>query len=955
MLEFRKISSGEFVRVAGRTLRGEKRAWHRLGTKNANKIIAQDLIKGETMSVRDVRGLGFTTRRRRGDLQIYVRGYRPVGSPLAQIAIASAMVNKNKLPPGLVRRRRNDGKILSIRNGKIYAKKPEDRVFRPLHKAKQEAAAAAFRGLRQRRPGRQSRPIDPYSAKGSVEWKTNGKKSIYTVTAVNEADDLLLKKIIENPSSVDKKRLPAGYKKFLALNEVATLGSKILMAKNQANTKSFTVETNVFSGEELGEVEEVEFAPMRAGNPLPLAHIRTEEYPILEDGKCVESYFRSTTKYGKKRTAKIIEALKDLQGVSYTQLSSILEKNDIALNVFLIDGRCIKKGTPARFSLDIVDHNGHMYVSKEKWINQKPDKKENMDSDQFNERLSQVAFPADERYEICKHGAVAQIGDTLYKQAYKNKDTEIEAIMGFRGKYSPIVPSFFDNCGIRAICYSTPTPPEAGRRFDLTKSHRTIMSRKSNFFPVSNGLEEIVDYTGQKIVQCHFYLADLPTCSPFPELFPGKKSAWMLGRQVSWFNSEFDVPLNLTKEFIVDDYARGNNGIAGFANGDVCHYSGVLATCMTNEKTNYVISDEGERNNFLNHYKNSYISSDGVGVSKSNHKKTTGMLAYLAIICFQNLELAKMWKYLGKPKILSIYSDCLGVLNPSPHKSVPSWFKPEQGQHIFPTQVRDIRPITPKFRSTNSLFVSGLAGVGKSYYVRELLENAQDVIFSSTTKENAKAWGEKCVPIQTLLKPSIGWTQIVKNFKGIKTLVIDEASQMTMDIINLLLHLKEATGVRLILIGDYNQCLSVDGVDYLSTPLWRTLCDDNEKTIEYHQHSRFTQEYYDFLVKYLKIAKASGAPPAFAHVRKFLLLRGIFGEKLFEYSAPTSDIPQICWTHKKGESLKGIGLPYQTIHSTQGKTMSELFHVHELGKLRDYRIVYTALSRAKDFNLIKVL
>lgn len=881
-MEYKTERGKKFIRPTKNTKAGTKYKWVPLASKRGRVLNIGQHVGHLTAG--DVKKLGFKLIKK--DKKTFIRvGRRLKTLKEAREAIARRSVETGYIPFSIRRKFRAFGQRVKMKDGNLLII---------------------------------GDAVDPYAAKGSVKWRTNKKDTRYSFTKDGQADRALLYMMLNDPAAVDEGRIPDGYKAFWRHIKIAPLSNKLLR-HTQSPVPFVEVSANVWSGGDLAAELPTEPAPMRRQNPLPLAHIKTVQYDVIEDGLCVNSYFQQfgQKKFGKKRAAVILEKTKE--PVNYKELAAILDDVQISLTVYRIDGGCIYENNNHKLKLDIIDHNAHMYpLSRKSDINPKP-AIESVGPDKFEELLQT------EEYEICTVSTgKCQIGDTLYKEGYSNKDSEINDITQFMGAYSPIVESFFDGCGIRARCFSTEEAEDA-TRYDIRGSHRRIMANGRNRFPVSNGLERLEAFSAP-LVRHWFYLVDVPDYL-YPFYGEGKK--WMLGAEV------MEYGLTPTRQFVVQDSVPGDKDVLKFDKGDICHYSGILATARATETTNYRCTDDHEIAYFMGK-PGAYHTGLGVGINKESFKQRTGMLAYLAIISYQNLLLYKMWEELGKPPIVSIYSDCLGVLQAPRELPEFHWYKKEEVVNVFPTVTHGISPIDDGHCKTGSMFISGLAGLGKSYYVRNTLipqweKEGLKYVLSSSTKENAAEWGG--LPIQTHLKKSLGWRAIVERFKEVDVLVIDECSQLGMVELNKLIRLKKEARLKMVFIGDENQCLSVDDIDYLGSPLFKKL-SETRHTMEYHDKCRFTRAYYDFLKAYL-----DGD-----NTKKEALLASL-------KRGEPKDAPNICWTHATGKTLD----EYATIHSTQGKTIEGVYNLYDLHRVKDWRVIYTALSRARDFKYVNVV
>jgi hypothetical protein len=250
--------------------------------------------------------------------------------------------------------------------------------------------------------------------------------------------------------------------------------------------------------------------------------------------------------------------------------------------------------------------------------------------------------------------------------------------------------------------------------------------------------------------------------------------------------------------------------------------------------------------------------------------------------------------------------------------------------------------INPFIEKKESFLFDDFAGVGKSYWVKHKLmpllkEKGYTYMITSSTKKNAEHWETK--PIQHYLKKDD--KSIRNKFQKYDYIIIDEASQLNMSIIYILEILKRNIKINFILVGDSNQCKSVDDVCYLVEDVVHRLCDYNILYRGYHDKIRYTKRYYDFLSKLLSMKDSS--------IRK---LR-IFVKRHIRETNKLSEL-NLCYTHRIKNKIINKGYKAYTIHSYQGKTIDCNYSIY-IYNINDYRILYTALSRSKGFDFVALL
>jgi len=806
-------------------------------------------------------------------------------------------------------------------------------------------------------------------AKGEASYTNVRRSNIqnFSFTVRTMADRVILRAMANG--KLQHEKVPTG---FTGIEKLRTAVNYTRLLRTMASSPfgSYIFTANIFSGDgefDVGEPDDIpdyggDLGDMNLGETgvLPLAHVEQIHYES-KDNRCVADYFRMSPMalkpYGKKRcqiVTSAVDTLYDNGGVTYKKLAPILEANGIKLYIYRLDSRLIYESKQdSKLKLHAIVSNAHFYVIKS-GINllSQPHKTELMKEDKYEESVEQTRLISNIAVRTDNSHIVVQgTKKVLRKIDYPGTDRDINDIIQLKGSYSNTTTSFYQRCGIQAISYSA-NGNRRGYRYDLNKAHRSVMSNKRNIFPVSTGLEYYTNINAMsntiRIVPSNFYEITPPSVSPFKELFPrsGSYAVWCYGMMLS------ELPACKVNRCFHTTQSTPGRDISHFDNVDVCHYAGNLATWQTRAKTYYNVTDINERGEFFNDYKGQglYFEQDGLVVPLDNFKSKTGVLAYLAILQLTTLELLRIWKQAGRPTILNVYSDCieLNVLLDTTNK--PYKLEQSEFQHIhrpldsnympesFPADIKDYAKDDLSWLGEASALVSGLAGVGKSWYVKNVIMPALDekklkYICSSTTLENASAWEAKA--IQTLTKKSKGLSNIALEFDQLDYLMVDEISQITMETIHMLQYITRQTKCKLILIGDHNQCISVDGIDYMATDLFKKLYTAHVP-IGYHQDSRFTQEYYDFLIEVL------ASKDDVEHIRELATSR-ISGTPVIGMN--------ICHTHEHGKTLDS----YSTIHSTQGKTLTDVYNFYEINTIHDFRIIYTALSRACNFDGLRVI
>jgi ATP-dependent exoDNAse (exonuclease V) alpha subunit len=189
-------------------------------------------------------------------------------------------------------------------------------------------------------------------------------------------------------------------------------------------------------------------------------------------------------------------------------------------------------------------------------------------------------------------------------------------------------------------------------------------------------------------------------------------------------------------------------------------------------------------------------------------------------------------------------------------------------------------------------------------------------------------------------KKGLGILDVVERFKDIDYLIIDEVSQITSDIIIMLQELKQLTKTKFILVGDVNQCGSVDNdKSWMNANCFNNVIENNIVKLEYIDSGRYTKDFDKLLDKLIEANKK------IHNKQKFnMLLSKMFKRNGIKKDKDKNNV-YLVYSHKMGKLIeKERNIKYSTVHSKQGETINEPFSIYEWEKM-PFNVLYTALSR----------
>lgn len=790
------------------------------------------------------------------------------------------------------------------------------------------------------------------------------------------------------------------------------------------------------------------------------------DYPVFNE-RCVPSYFKTQKQKLGKVYSCIISQLSLNNCPTAKELSDILNKYNIGLNVYAINGELIQTQKYKK-KYKILIHNNHMYVIK------------NKNTVKNTKILDPISFDK-KMYEIEKSHRLQNFdyNSVIFKNTKYVKDylnfKDINNIFKFLSPFSQINQVFFDNCGIRPIMYCNGVYNEC--KYDLNKCYPTIMTNPKNKFFITLGTEVVQIYKNSNIVDCDFYRIMIPNNS-LGAFYNNQTDIWVCGKELKQLKTMFENPIQISHVIKSNKRRNGTNlgcllkkdkcdicikykkwqkitrfekvcrhclkykryyaekvqdipvtkkrGLCKYCIAyesyvdvkkvcshydpiDIVFYSGYIAKKISRKVSKYTVERNGyEEDIFSTIYsdrfsisqpKNTDIQDVVFNVHNDTVYKKAGLFVYMNIISYTRTKLLKLFQIAReiRPniKVVRIYNDSISFdhnvklveiyNNNLEEKQLPSVLSEIKNEKIHDyeatnsslynlfkekmcnkytkrkvnTYYAEVNEESPNFfydQSNNpknlvdSFCIFAFAGLGKSYFIShriipELEKKGKSILVVSTTLENSKYWvkfGGSGKAINHYIKSCDALLR--KDLGKYDYIIIDEVSQLTMEIISRLENIKKLLGTKFILIGDPSQCTGVDNIHYLNTFIIHRLCDFNIVKIKFHTKGRYeNKKYYNFLCNVLKFSNSIKRLEYIQeHIETVDIIKG---------KNPTL----ITWTNASKIPLKKkYNYKVETIHITQGKTIEDNLYVC-LDKINDKKIIYTALSRVRGFQFIKLI
>lgn len=698
---------------------------------------------------------------------------------------------------------------------------------------------------------------------------------------------------------------------------------------------------------------------LKKGEVKDLHHFNVKPYEVHD--YCVPSY---CDKYLPKKKYKIIkDDLNIIKTPTYPELTTLLNKIDYGLNVYVINGQQIQKQDKKK-NISILIHDQHMYILKKNIFTKYKGKVNKIDNNEFQKMLN---------HDKIEYFTNSEIIFNSKKYTLDNPYKDINKHYNFTNYFSNNNIKFYKQCNIRASLYCNEEVEQLGC-MDIDNCYINIIKNDDLIIPIQNGTEITEEYDGN-ILDHGFYFCKFEECSEIENAIYGK-SSWILGQVIN--ENKFKV--NITLQHIPKSYTYGKEN--EFDEHINRCFTGQLSRVRSETEKYYNTSCSLEKLGLLElMIDNGFNSSHGVTERYDRYKSKCGLYAYLGIISHSRNWVHKLYNAMNKHfkniRIRRIYTDSIVInhditekdikkINKITKKIFTSKKEPHLKKSTFDTS--DNKNMVKKdnmklnnykrddlldmLKNNLSFCLTGNAGYGKSYSIHDVIikyfkEHNIKYLITSTTIDNAEE--NKGTTLQSeIFDKNLSHHDLLSKFSEYKYLIIDECSQMSMKMFCTLQYIKDNTGLKIILVGDINQCRSVEtDISYMNTYPFYNLVEHNMLTLDWIPGSRYSKEYDDFLNQILTVKQN----------KLMRIIKDYFKDQIFPQSCDDNNI-FLVYTNDKGKEIsKKKGLDkYTTVHKWQGKSIDTNHSIYEIQKMTKVRdVLYTALSRTKDPKYIKII
>lgn len=819
------------------------------------------------------------------------------------------------------------------------------------------------------------------NAKGKFTYNTRAGKRTYKMDIKSKYDAIIIAVLLTNKNIIkNREELPAGYRYIYGspYKEISNIDDLIINFKDEllkyfpeisSSNKVVNPITKRLIKYDSATYKSI-FGKIKLKNVISnnLDVYNTIDYNITN--YCVPSYLQEYLT--KKQYSQINGDLDVIKTPTYIELTNLLNKINIGLEVRIIDNEIIQQQTGYKKTLKIMIHNEHMYVlPSRKQLKKYTEIKLNRND--FEKKYSELMNGNKIMYSN------NSILDNDIKYVLESNFTSIKKDYDYQGTYSHINTHFYEHCDIRAPKYFNGIVKNA-TCLDIVKCYPNILKNTNYVFGICDGTEKIETYNNI-IVRSGFYYVKFKKYTYIDSLFFSEES-WIYGDVILMLN--LDDRINIIYQHIPRKFENGK--ITNHSNLDLVLYSGTLGAHIKYDSTNYDISDNLELIAMKKKYNiDSYIIGDSLTIQYSNYKNKTGKYAYLSIISYSTYQLYKICEILNQKyknfKVRRIYTDSIsfnydmegeeelnklnlqlknynilvdyeGLSNNifTTRPPLENILKPENNNIITSYKREDIL----KLVSDNKSFaIFGKAGYGKTYIINNVIipylkENNKQYILSSTTSKNAEYING--VTIQGLLfKKGSSIKNVKEKLKDISYIIIDESSQITANILYTLNTIKDELNINIILIGDNNQCGSIDNINtWFETDEFLNCINRNIVYLEWIETGRYSREFDKKLNNFLICSKKCKN-----NIEYINLIKLLFGKSIIK-ECDNKNKKYLVWSHNKGKTLKEKTTnDYLTVHSVQGESIDISYTIYEWYNM-PINVLYTALSRACDEKYISL-
>lgn len=561
-------------------------------------------------------------------------------------------------------------------------------------------------------------------------------------------------------------------------------------------------------------------------------------------------------------------------------------------------------------------------------------------------------------------------------------------------------------------------------QFDQNGSYPSHLHKKLSI-PIATIDDDWEDYDDSRIVKSCFYWITVAKRDPI--LCPTKRGCYSgyILNTLTEHKRKFSIQFMFkTTGRTVRLNETDDDQITEFSKGQECRYIGWLMKTSSSFSTTYdnVSSDEYKALRYKHGDEVKYTPKDKVLEFRTDRQRaTTGILANMIIKDQTNISLFKFNAYImkhNKGAILnSVKTDSLGYIFNKKMKhpklsNLPGKFKDEShkikeiGTYSPANYTLNYDPVPQPalhkdittYKSTDiikllqqqvSFALLGGPGFGKSYNIKNVIiphltKHKMKYILCGSTIQASKLLDSETVNSHI---SNLSNNQLITKFNKISYIIVDEASQLTQGVLLKLEYIKNNTSCNIILVGDKNQCPSIDAGDtsFIVGRCVTNMIDHNHVVLKWHKHARYTLELNNVLQSIVENFNDC--------TKLFPILR-----KNFKIKTKSSTRLNVAYTHNKCSSTdyyvnsdqtteyinatkskdkegiledvlrvpdKGV-IACFTVHSIQGCTFSYTdkdgndvtapFTIHEVNKMvRQPELLYTAISRARSLSDITLI
>jgi len=846
--------------------------------------------------------------------------------------------------------------------------------------------------------------IDIEDATGSFTYRVNKKKQTYAMKIESINDVIVIACMLVNRELLNGQNVPDGFEKTYDLFKHAKMYDSTFVNLFRKKLKKWikpkkegqdwykkvkNPKTNRYIYKSGNTYKEL-FGKIKLKDVVysKLENFYTHDYVVTD--YCVPSYLK--TKLCKNEYKIIEHDLDKLKTPTYPELTTMLNKINYNLNVFITDNECIQEQTEHKKKLHIMIHNEHMYVlNKGKNSKIKGGKIQQIENKEFSETRNEI-------YSDYKKVINQKVCVPI------NVTADIKKFYQFHGEFNQVNIDFFESCDKSNRYFDNSL--EYGTGIDINKCYPNIIFNKKYIFPKTTGREitEIYD-SKMSIRQASFYFIEFKKQTEIQKILFGKK-CWMLGYLI--LDLKLKPNINIKYVHRVYDCQFGEK--KDFDYNNLILYSGQLCKYKT-QKTKMIECKDLEADAYRAKYEGTgaYYVNDRIIKNRRDEKKyteyghiemvkqyllnTSGMYAYLAIIQYARLQLYYIYieaKKINKNiKVKKVYTDCITFneklkendeyvmvgdkkkslteikLNDICLKKYGFGLKFELSlftwKHLTKTinepvpcvkkEIKEYYDIDELLDNNESFNIGARGGYGKSHTINNIIiphlnKNNKKYIVTSTTIESSKLLNCQCIN-SILMSKKASFRELNKLFNDIDYFIVDECTRLSMSLLNVIGYLKKKyPKLNIIFSGDTNQC-SFGTHDIVETEEFKRLTDYNMYKIKWHAKARYNKEYDSFLNGLLDFKSGGRDSKCIKYIEDFF--NGRDQKQVFKDGDEDNNNVKLCWTHTKGKTLNN----YITVHKAQGQTIDEMYSIYEIPKM-DIKVLYTAFSRGTSSDCINI-